>query len=58
MINSTWGITDLPFKTHTKQLLPQQQDIVDIIQIHAQQGGFSVILGEPGVGKTCIREHI
>lgn len=58
MINSIWGITELPFQTHTKKLLPQQQEIVDIIQIHAQQGGFSVILGEPGVGKTCIREYI
>ena len=39
-------------------LLPQQQHILDIIKIHAQQGGFSVIIGEPGVGKTVLREHI
>lgn len=58
MINSIWGIPHLPFQKETKQLLPQQQHIVDIIQIHAQQGGFSVILGEPGVGKTCIRDYI
>lgn len=58
MINSIWGIPHLPFQKNNNPLLPQQQQIVDIIQIHAQQGGFSVILGEPGVGKTCIREHI
>ncbi|MFC3121114.1 AAA family ATPase [Agaribacter flavus] len=58
MINTVWGITHLPFQKDSKHLLPQQQQIVDIIQIHAQQGGFSVILGEPGVGKTCLREHL
>lgn len=58
MINTIWGITQLPFQKDSKHLLPQQQNILDIIQIHAQQGGFSVILGEPGVGKTCIREHL
>ena len=58
MINTVWGITQLPFRREVKTLLPQQQHILDIIQIHAQQGGFSVILGEPGVGKTCLREHL
>lgn len=58
MINAIWGISQLPFQKDSKHLLPQQQSIVDIIQIHAQQGGFSVILGEPGVGKTCIREYL
>ena len=58
MINAIWGIAHLPFQKAAKHLLPQQQSIVDIIQIHAQQGSFSVILGEPGVGKTCIREHL
>lgn len=58
MINATWGITKAPFQNYPLNLLEQQQTIVDIIKIHAQQGGFSVIIGEPGVGKTVIREHI
>ncbi len=58
MINAIWGISQTPFKRDKLALLPQQKHIVDIINIHAQQGGFSVIIGEPGVGKTVLREHI
>lgn len=58
MINAIWGITQTPFKRDKLALLPQQKHILDIIKIHAQQGGFSVIIGQPGVGKTVLREHI
>jgi len=58
MINAVWGITQLPFKRDSLNLLPQQKDIFDTLKIHAQQGGFSVIIGQPGVGKTVLREHI
>lgn len=58
MINAIWGISNTPFKREPFILLPQQKNILDIIKIHAQQGGFSVIMGEPGVGKTILREHI
>ena len=55
---SIWGIRQEPFKRDVRALLPQQKTILDIIKIHAQQGGFSVIVGEPGVGKSVLREHI
>jgi type II secretory pathway predicted ATPase ExeA len=58
MINAIWGITHTPFKRDKLNLLSQQQACLSIIKIHAQQGGFSVILGAPGVGKTVLREHI
>lgn len=58
MINAIWGITQSPFKCDKLTLLPQQKQVADIIKIHAQQGGFSVVLGEPGVGKTVLREYI
>jgi type II secretory pathway predicted ATPase ExeA len=58
MINAIFGITKEPFNRHELVLLPQQKTIVDIIKIHAQQGGFSVVIGEPGVGKSVLREHI
>lgn len=58
MINAIWGISQAPFKRDQLTLLPQQKHILDIIKIHAQQGGFCVVIGQPGVGKTVLREHI
>ena len=58
MINNNWGISKIPFKRDQLPLIKQQKEIFDMIKIHAQQGGFSVIVGEPGVGKTVLREHI
>lgn len=58
MINAIWGIAHEPFKRDKLTLLPQQKNMLDIISIHAQQGGFSIIIGEPGVGKSVLREHI
>ena len=58
MIKSTLGIAKEPFNRSDLTLLSQQKAIVDILKIHAQQGGFSVIVGEPGVGKSVLREHI
>lgn len=58
MIKATFGLTKEPFHQETPQLLSQQQQILDIIKIHAQHGGFSVIIGAPGVGKSILREHI
>ena len=52
------AITKEPFSRSDLALLPQQKKIVDIIKIHSQQGGFSVIIGNPGVGKSVLREHI
>lgn len=58
MINAIWGIPQEPFKRDNLNLLPQQKHILEMMKTHAQQGGFSVILGEPGVGKSVLREHI
>lgn len=58
MIKSIHGVTQEPFNRQIKSLLPQQKQILDIIKIHSQQGGFSVIIGEPGVGKSVLKEQI
>ena len=58
MIKSLFGITKEPFNRSALTLLPQQKNILDIIKIHSQQGGFSVVIGNPGVGKSVLREHI
>lgn len=57
MIKSIHGITKEPFNRHDLALLSQQKQILDIIKIHSQQGGFSVVVGEPGVGKSVLKEH-
>jgi MSHA biogenesis protein MshM len=58
MIKSTFGLTREPFYRSEPTLLPQQAEAVEMIKIHAQHGGFSVIVGNPGVGKSVIRDHL
>ncbi|MBL1276205.1 MAG: AAA family ATPase [Ectothiorhodospiraceae bacterium] len=58
MIKSIFGLTKEPFNRSDLTLLPQQKQISEIVKIHSQQGGFSVVIGEPGVGKSVLREHI
>lgn len=58
MIKSTFGITKEPFNLHKPTLMKHQKEIYDLIRIHAQQGGFCVIVGDSGVGKSVLREHI
>jgi MSHA biogenesis protein MshM len=58
MIKATFGITKEPFVRHDLALLPQQAEAVEMIKIHAQHGGFSVIVGNPGVGKSVLRAHV
>lgn len=58
MIKSIFGITKEPFNRADLTPLPQQKNIIEIIKIHSQQGGFSVIIGNPGVGKSVLKEHI
>jgi MSHA biogenesis protein MshM len=58
MIKATFGLTKEPFSRVTLELLPQQKQILEIIRIHAQHGGFSVVIGSPGVGKSTLCEHM
>jgi type II secretory pathway predicted ATPase ExeA len=58
MIKSTFGLTHEPFRRSDAPLLPQQQRIFEILRIHAQHGGFCVVLGTPGVGKSVLREQL
>lgn len=58
MIKSIHGVTKEPFNRQDLKLMSQQKQIIDIIKIHSQQGGFAVVIGEPGVGKSVLREHI
>lgn len=58
MIKTTFGITKIPFFQADNILLPFQKEIYDTLKIHSQQGGLCVITGEPGVGKTVLKEHL
>ena len=58
MIKATFGITQEPFYRGDLALLPQQAEAMEMIRIHAQHGGFSVIIGHPGVGKSVLRAHL
>jgi type II secretory pathway predicted ATPase ExeA len=58
MIRSYFGIKDTPFSLNALSLLPQQEDIFEMLKVHAQQGGFCVILGEPGTGKSVLKQAL
>ena len=59
MIKATLGITKEPFCAQQPVLLEQQQAIVNMLSIHANaEGGLSLIIGQPGVGKSVVREHL
>jgi MSHA biogenesis protein MshM len=58
MIKATLGISKEPFYRDNPALLPQQQEMLEMIKIHAQHGGFSVLIGHPGVGKSVLREAL
>ena len=58
MIRSYFGLTRNPFASETLTLLPHQQAIFDTLRVHCQQGGLCLVLGEPGTGKTVLKESL
>lgn len=59
MIRSYFGISHSPFVIEENQaLLEHQQRHFDILKVHSQQGGLCVILGEPGTGKSVLKNAL
>jgi len=58
MIRSYFGLTKNPFANDNLSLLPHQQTIFDTLRVHCQQGGLCLVLGEPGTGKTVLKESL
>jgi type II secretory pathway predicted ATPase ExeA len=58
MIRSFYGLTQNPFDARDLELLPQQQEIHDILKVHCQQGGLCLVLGVPGTGKTVLKQSL
>lgn len=58
MIRSFYGITENPFSARHMTLLSQQQEILDTLRVHCQQGGLCLVVGIPGTGKSVIKESL
>ena len=58
MIRSHFGLELNPFDDQKPVLLAHQKEIFETIKVHAQQGGLCVIMGEPGTGKSVIKQAI
>lgn len=58
MIRSYLGLTQNPFDLRDFDLLPHQQEILDTLKVHCQQGGLCLVLGVPGTGKSVIKQSL
>lgn len=58
MIRSHFGLTRHPFDPEALTLLPHQQECLDVLRVHAQQGGLCLVLGEPGTGKSVLKHAL
>ena len=56
MIRAYFGLKKQPFSNEQPQLLERQQSILDTLRVHSQQGGLCLLLGEPGTGKSTIKQ--
>ena len=58
MIRSHFGLQRNPFDTENLALLDHQQQVLEILKVHAQQGGLCLVLGEPGTGKSVLKDAL
>jgi len=58
MIRSHFGLQRTPFDAESITLLSHQQEVFDILRVHAQQGGLCLVLGEPGTGKSVLKQSL
>lgn len=58
MIRAFYGIDVNPFSIDRIDLLNHQQEVFDILKVHSFQGGLCLLMGEPGTGKTAIKNAI
>jgi type II secretory pathway predicted ATPase ExeA len=58
MIRAHFGIDKHPFSHDDLTLLAHQQEVFDTLRVHCQQGGLCLVVGEPGTGKTVIKQAL
>jgi type II secretory pathway predicted ATPase ExeA len=58
MIRSHFGLQKNPFDGEALPLLAHQQEVFEILKVHAQQGGLCLVLGEPGTGKSVLKQAL
>jgi type II secretory pathway predicted ATPase ExeA len=58
MIRAHFGLDAQPFSCGGAPLLAHQQEIFDTLRVHCQQGGLCVVVGEPGTGKSVIKNAL
>jgi ABC-type cobalamin/Fe3+-siderophores transport system ATPase subunit len=58
MIRAHFGLVNDPFSAENITLLPHQPQVLDIVRVHCQQGGFCLIMGEPGTGKSVLKRAL
>ena len=58
MLRSHFGLSRNPFDAESVALLAHQQEVFDILRVHAQQGGLCLVLGEPGTGKSVLKQAL
>ena len=58
IIRAFFGLSENPFAVRDIELLPGQLEIYETLKVHCQQGGLCLVLGNPGTGKTVIKESL
>jgi MSHA biogenesis protein MshM len=59
MIRAFFGIDKNPFALDQHfTLLEHQQEVFDILRVHSSQGGLCLLMGEPGTGKSILKNAI
>jgi len=58
MIRAHFGLAKNPFEQQPHTLLAHQQEVHDILLVHCQQGGLCIVAGEPGTGKSVVKNHL
>ena len=57
MIRSHFGLNAIPSTPRTSPARHQQQ-VLDTLHVHGQQGGLCLVLGVPGTGKSVLKQAL